>query len=250
MTRFPFGPAAMATLALGLSAQDDAGAGAVAAELAPHAGFVTRYCRDCHGGDLVRAELDLTATQSDPVERLFRLSRLRERVRAGEMPPPDADAPPPAERDAFVAWVDGELRREVPALPPASGRVTVRRLNSAQWRRTVHDLFGVEVATAGFPADDLGYGFDTVGDAMTFSTLHLEKYLAAAGEVAALVFAGEDPEHPAVRRFEGEAMRVARGGGVDQDGDLAVLTTRALLEQTVELPRDGTYRLRIVAGAS
>ncbi|MCR9244842.1 MAG: DUF1592 domain-containing protein [bacterium] len=224
--------------------------GAVDPTFTEQRAVVTTYCFDCHGGDVTKGKFDLAIAAGDPVDRLFRLSRMRARLASHEMPPSDADQPTPAERQALLAWLDRTLAREVPELPPAPGRVTVRRLNSSQWARTVDDLFGVAVDTSAFPPDDLGYGFDTVGDAMEFSTLHLEKYLAAAGAVAAAVFTGEDPDNPTVRRFEAETMKLARGPGAGLDGEFANLYTRALLEQVFELPRDGRFRLRVSAGAS
>jgi len=209
--------------------------------------FVERLCFDCHGGDATKGKLDLGVAAAGPVETLARLSRLRSRVAAAEMPPAHADQPDPEERAAFVAWLDERLRSGVPRLPTSPGRITIRRLNSSQWARTIFDLFGVRVSTSDFPADDLGYGFDTIGDALSFSTLHLEKYLAAAGAVAAEVLDGEDPENPTVRRFEAEAMQLVMGPGAGMDGDHANLYTRALIEQRVELPRDGIYRLRVLA---
>ena len=217
--------------------------------------FVTEHCITCHGRDAAKGKLDLTRTAPDAVQELWRWSRMRERVRTREMPPPDADrptdadGPSDADRAAFVAAVGARLAREVPALRPDPGRVTVRRLSRAQWENTVRDLFGVSVSTAAFPSDDLGYGFDTIGDALTFSTLHLEKYLAAAREVALAVFDGEDPEQPTVRRFEAESMALASGSGARMAGDAANLYTNAVLEQVVRLPRDGVYRVRIMAGA-
>ncbi|HZN37832.1 MAG TPA: DUF1592 domain-containing protein [Planctomycetota bacterium] len=211
--------------------------------------FVTEHCITCHGGDTTKGKLDLTRPAADAVQELWRWSRMRERVRTREMPPPEADGPADADRAAFVAALGARLAREVPALRRDPGRVTVRRLSRAQWENTVRDLFGVSVSTAAFPSDDLGYGFDTIGDALTFSTLHLEKYLAAAREVALAVFDDDDPEHPTVRRFEAESMVLTSGSGARMDGDTANLYTKAVLEQIVRLPRDGVYRVRIMAGA-
>ncbi|MCA8978069.1 MAG: DUF1592 domain-containing protein [Planctomycetes bacterium] len=224
----------------------------VAAELRPQRSFLEDHCLDCHGGDLRKGDLDLRESLADPVQRLARLSHLRARVAAAEMPPPDPDepegaGPDGAERVAFVAWADEVLWRDVPRLPPAPGRTTIRRLNGAQWRRTIEDLFGVTVATTGFPADDLGYGFDTVGEAMMFSTLHLEKYLAAASAVAAEVITGEDPEHPQVRRFEAETMRVGNPDLVTFGSDFVNLFSQTHLDQPLRLPRDGVYVLRVSA---
>ncbi len=237
-------PCLLAPLIAGLRGQDAPSAPASDA-------FVAAHCVACHGGDTTKGKLDLTQPAADPVQSLWRWSRMRERVRAGEMPPSDDEEPAPvaADRVAFVASIDARLRREVPRLRPDSGRVTVRRLSRTQWQNAVHDLFGVEVSTAAFPTDDLGYGFDTIGDALTFSTLHLEKYLAAAHDVANAVLPGEDPAHPTVRRFEAETMALVDGPGVGQESDLANLYTQATIEQTVRLPRDGVYRVRILAGA-
>jgi hypothetical protein len=211
--------------------------------------LVRGHCVECHGGDATKAGLDLTRDEPDPVARLWRWRHVRDRVAAGEMPPADAEPLPPGGRAQLASYVDALLQREVPRLPIDPGRVTVRRLSRTQWEHTVRDLFGVEVSTAAFPADDLGYGFDTIGDALSFSTLHLEAYLAAAREVAALVFDGEDPERPTVRRLEAEAMQLVAGPGAGMSGEVANLYTRATIEQGLRLPRDGVYLLRVLAGA-
>jgi hypothetical protein len=226
--------------AAGLAAQGPA-------EFAQQSEFVQSFCFDCHGGDTTKGKFDLSVAPADSSAALWRWSRMRERALAGEMPPLGADEPSAEERAAFVRSADATLLAEVPKLPPQPGRVTIRRLSRAQWESSVHDLLGVSVSTGAFPADDLGYGFDTIGDAMTFSTLHLENYLAAAGEVASQVFGDEDPLHPTVRRFEAEAMRIVQGSLILQDGDEAAFLSNGAIEQSVRLPRDGTYRLRVSA---
>lgn len=211
--------------------------------------FVGQWCVECHGGDTTKGGLDLTRPAANDVERLWRWTRLRDRVRSAEMPPVGAEAPAASERARFAEWVSATLRTDVPKLPLDPGRATVRRLSRTQWEGVVRDLFAVEVDTSAFPADDLGYGFDTIGDALTFSTLHLEKYGAAARDVAVAVFHGEDPKRPAVRRFEAESMQLVEGAGAGMDGDVANLYQRAGIEQVVRLPRDGVYRLVLSAGA-
>jgi hypothetical protein len=209
-------------------------------------GFVEEHCHSCHGEDKVSGDLDLTRPPEGRIDTLWRWSRVRERIRSFEMPPVHVSEVTLEERQKVVAFVDQLLEREVPKLPADAGRVTVRRLSRSQWRNTVRDLLGVDVDVRSFPADDLGYGFDTIGDALTFSTLHLEKYLAAATEVAAEVFHGEDPEHPAQRVFAGGAMHLVDGRGATMRSR-AHMYTNATVEQAVDLPRDGVYRLRIAA---
>ena len=61
------------------------------------------------------------------------------------------------------------------------GRVTLHRLNNAEYNNTVRDLLGTSLRPAiDFPADERAYGFDNVADAQTLSPLQLEMYERAA----------------------------------------------------------------------
>lgn len=80
--------------------------------------------------------------------------------------------------------------------PQASdpGRVTLHRLNRAEYDNTVRDLLGTSQTPAqDFPIDDRGSGFDNMADVLTLSPLHLSVYHAAARELVseALQNAGE-----------------------------------------------------------
>src|SRR6266542_3399531 len=67
---------------------------------------------------------------------------------------------------------------------PDPGRVTLRRLNRAEYNNTIRDLVGVDFQPADdFPADDSGYGFDNIGDVLSLPPALLEKYLAAARRI-------------------------------------------------------------------
>ncbi|MGE3172621.1 MAG: DUF1592 domain-containing protein [Planctomycetota bacterium] len=240
--RTAFAAAALAAL-VGVSPSQQATFGAAA-------DVVQQSCVDCHGKEKQKGDLDLTAAPTSPLDRLLLLRRVRDRVAAGEMPPPDVERLDDAPRALLLRHCADTLAAEVPKLPAAPGRVTIRRLSRAEWEYTVFDLFGVRSElTDLFPADDLGYGFDNIGDALSFSTLHLEKYMAAAADVAAQVFSGVDPKRPTVRRREAERMELSGGPGVHQEGEVAGFIVNAALSTTVRLPRDGDYRLRLSAGA-
>lgn len=61
------------------------------------------------------------------------------------------------------------------------GRVTLHRLNNAEYNNTVRDLLGTSLKPAAdFPADDRGFGFDNVADVLRLSPLALELYEGAA----------------------------------------------------------------------
>jgi hypothetical protein len=98
--------------------------------------------------------------------------------------PADAAQPTAEERGTIARWIG-----EFALVPDCStgerpGRVTLRRLNRAEYDNTVRDLFGVKVRPAAdFPADDIGYGFDSIGDVLTLPPVLLERYLAAAEEI-------------------------------------------------------------------
>ncbi|HEX5749924.1 MAG TPA: DUF1592 domain-containing protein [Archangium sp.] len=65
--------------------------------------------------------------------------------------------------------------------PRDPGRVTLHRLNRAEYDNTVRDLLGDTTRPArDFPADDHGYGFDNNADVLSLGPLLMEKYSAAA----------------------------------------------------------------------
>ena len=73
--------------------------------------------------------------------------------------------------------------RPTATLKPDPGRVTARRLNRSEYTNTIRDLLAVDFrAEKNFPTDDLGNGFDNIGDVLTISPVLMEKYLSAAGE--------------------------------------------------------------------
>ena len=73
-----------------------------------------------------------------------------------------------------------------PNVPVNPGRVTLRRLNRNEYNNTIRDLFGVDYQPAvDFPNDEVGYGFDNIGDVLSMSPILMEKYLRAAEEITA-----------------------------------------------------------------
>ena len=106
---------------------------------------------------------------------------VRHMLKAREMPPPERPQPKPAEVEAVTAAIQGLFDRADAAAKPNAGRVTIRRLNRTEYNNTIRDLVGVDFNPADdFPADDVGYGFDNIGDVLSVSPLLLEKYLSAA----------------------------------------------------------------------
>jgi hypothetical protein len=148
--------------------------------------FVTQNCFTCHGNGKSKGDLaldkfkDAESMQKDPDDWDNVLDQLRKR----EMPPKERPQPLQADVDKVME----SIHRVMAAMNASSltnvGRVTLRRLNKTEYNNTIRDLLGVDFKPAAdFPGDDVGYGFDNIGDVLTVSPLLLEKYLSATESI-------------------------------------------------------------------
>ena len=83
------------------------------------------------------------------------------------MPPKGKDRtrPGPEESSRGMRAVEAVLARIDCRQSHHAGRVTMRRLNRTEYNNTIRDLVGVDFKPAAdFPNDDVGYGFDNIGD--------------------------------------------------------------------------------------
>ena len=145
--------------------------------------FIQKFCIGCHSGAEPKAELSFDTFHDSP--SLVRQRKIWENavkmVIGGEMPPKDEPRPTVAEAEIFVAHVKSVFDDADRHAIPDPGRVTMRRLNRVEYRNTIRDLIGVTFdPTEDFPSDDIGHGFDNIGDVLTLSPMLMERYLAAA----------------------------------------------------------------------
>lgn len=151
--------------------------------------FLDKYCYECHDAELEKGHLNLEAFKDD--SRFFQDQRIwREvlnQVTSGEMPPAKKKTrPAPAEIEGLQTSVHKLLAAAIAKAKTDPGDVTIRRLNRAEYNQTIRDLcFLDENFSADFPADDTGYGFDNIGDVLTFSPVHLERFLSVGEAIAA-----------------------------------------------------------------
>ncbi len=143
------------------------------------------HCYECHGDGAKKGGLALDELNT-PQQILHNpevwLKVLRN-TRSHIMPPPDSEPPTSAQQLALEDWIKtGAFGLDPTQSDP--GRVTVRRLNRTEYRNTIRDLTGVDFDTEhGLAADDIGYGFDNIGDVLTLSPMRMEKLLSAAQAV-------------------------------------------------------------------
>src|SRR5258706_6535690 len=156
--------------------------------------LLSQYCYGCHGekkkGDLdLRIYVDEASVLKD--QKVW--EKVIKNLSAHEMPPEKKPQPTPEERELITSWVEAKLTKAQTGQKNDPGRVTIRRLNRAEYNNTIRDLVGIDFQPADdFPADDSGYGFDNIGDVLSLPPILLEKYLAAAAKIleAAIVMPG------------------------------------------------------------
>jgi hypothetical protein len=180
--------------------------------------FLKRHCFACHGDGKARADLSFDKYTDDaslvPDRKVW--DNVQHMLKMREMPPKERPQPTPAEVDTATAAIQGIFDRADAAAKPNAGRVTIRRLNRTEYNNTVRDLVGVDFKPADdFPADDVGYGFDNIGDVLSVSPLLLEKYLSAAEAILdqAIVFA--DPPKLSKTTFD-----TIRTGSISTAGEI------------------------------
>jgi len=151
-----------------------------------------KYCVQCHGGSKPKAHLALDSYKNE--ESILKnpevLDKIQEKIRAREMPPKDKPQPNREELKLLSTWLDAKLAKlSQPSDQRDPGRVTIRRLNRVEYNNTIRDLVGIDFHGADdFPSDDVGYGFDNIGDVLSMAPILMEKYLDAAERIIAKAF--------------------------------------------------------------
>lgn len=149
--------------------------------------FRNNYCVDCHSGPSPAAGFDALEIEFGAMDRtkLATLTRVVDRISAGEMPPADADLPSKEEANAFLAETRLALKRAYANLYEREGRVVLRRLNPTEYEYSLRDLLRapwLELREI-LPADPEMDGFDNSAEAQEFSYVQMTRFLEAA-EVA------------------------------------------------------------------
>jgi hypothetical protein len=195
--------------------------------------FIQKNCALCHNEQTKSGGLVLTKyrdTASFLHDRDI-WEKVVTRVRAAEMPPKGMPRPAADQIATVTNWIDAQFAELDRATQPDPGHLTAHRLNRAEYNNTIRDLLAVKFnPAADFPADDSGYGFDNIGDALSVSPVLMEKYLAAAKKIAtqAIPTSLVTPKPTRLRHspeHQGSALRPE-------------------LDHTFDLPSEGDYDLR------
>jgi hypothetical protein len=206
--------------------------------LAPSA-LLDRYCVTCHTQKakergavpiaLDNADLSRPPANAELWEKVIR------KLRAGAMPPPGSPRPDQDAVHDFVASLETALDHAADAAPDP-GHPLVHRLNRTEYANAIRDLLSVEIdAAALLPPDDSAFGFDNMSEALGFSPLLQERYVAAAMKIGALAV-GDTRVSPS-----GETYRIRQDLSQDQHIEGMPLGTVGGTRVVHNFPVDGNY---------
>ncbi len=214
--------------------------------------LLEKYCYDCHADGTNKGKFaldehkDFLSMRND----LKLWDHVRQMLVTHVMPPKDKDTPELAQRDALVHWIDDSVFWFDPEKPDP-GHPTIRRLNRSEYNNTIRDLlFIYDMQPADdFPQDDTGYGYDNIGDVLTISPLHMQKYMRAARRLTDAAMKVSPPEHAAIdipaSKFKHNGKEVA----FEEDGVLWIFS-KAESSAYFRVPADGTYRIEVSTAAT
>jgi hypothetical protein len=220
--------------------------------------FLNQYCNSCHNSDKSAGGVSLDIYISEAHARKDRKvwEEIQKVVVTNHMPPKNKPQPPSADREFFVEWIANSLTKVDCTAPKDPGRVTLRRLNRAEYNNTIRDLCGVDFNPADdFPSDDVGYGFDNIGDVLSLQPILLEKYLVAADKIlntAIVSLAGVRSERQIYRPQQIQTIpRSAKTRETNERGRevirIALTSEGAAFLERYHFPSDGEYAIRVRA---
>ncbi len=204
------------------------------------------HCGDCHWGPDSDADFNLEGYET--LDQLLngrkKWKKVVVRVAAKEMPPEDETPLADDDHQAVLDWIDN-LLNSVDCTDINPGRVTIRRLNRTEYKNTIRDLLGVDYDPADdFPGDDVGYGFDNIGDVLSLPPILMEKYLQAAEEITAMAVV--DPTKAA---FTKSAMgnQFKKGNNSAPRDQFHVLSSNGTVSLKMNVPDSGKYDIQVRA---
>lgn len=202
------------------------------------------HCFACHGDGAEEGGLNFEKlVHGDYGDRTIdRWEAIWKNIRSQTMPPTDEEQPEMEARNRWTDWITDEVfRLSADAIDP--GKVVLRRLNRTEYRETISLLTDVNFdVNENFPADDTGYGFDTIGEVLQMSPVLVEKYLAAAESIVEKAIPLDGPSAPE-KRFWTNSFRDGSPDG--KQGHQAALIDDASFHFVEQFDAPGRYRVSI-----
>lgn len=211
--------------------------------------LLQQYCITCHNDKKMSAGLTLEGYKDEVAAMKDRktFEKVRQQLFSREMPPKNKPQPKEADRDEVAQWIGDQLTKIECGLNRDPGRPTIRRLNRAEYNNTIRDLVGVNfLPAADFPTDDVGYGFDNIGDVLSMPPILLEKYLAAADKILDQAIVINKPIKPEKSFFRPQNLISTLGKESKQKNRIMLHSNGAAIQQ-FEVLHEGEYLFRAKA---
>jgi len=207
--------------------------------------FLENHCLECHSGTSPSGAFSVGSLKptsqsiADPLFESRDYERILRKMRAGQMPPPDADRPEEADHQSAVRTIENLLDSASERHPFAGRTESLRRLNRTEYQNSVRDLLAVDIdAGVLLPKDESSDGFDniTVGE---LSPTLLNRYLTAAQTISRIAL-GRHGLGPM-----GTNVRVPADRTQETHVDGLPLGTRGGVVFDHYFARDGMYELQL-----
>lgn len=201
--------------------------------------FMNKYCSSCHDTNEPPAGINplLSKTDQDFIKNAAHWKRIIRALKSETMPPAGMPRPTHQEVKDLIRAVNGIMAKG----PADPGKVTLRRLNRAEYRYTIQDLLGINYdPTTDFPNDDVGEGFDNIGEVLSVSPLLVEKYLEAAENIAERAIITFQPK---TYRTDSNDLIGTDGQTFLSNGDKLLMTNGSVTAKP-KIASPGTYRVK------
>lgn len=155
--------------------------------------ILDKACSECHRGEDANGfNLDTVGQPDLIANHLDTWDRVGKRVRLNEMPPEGSPGLNDNQKAKLHRWLDSRPEQDKCAKIANEetqswyrGYVMSRRFTRTEYLNAINELVGIPSSIQlQIPSDGAGgEGFDTSGDALFTSTLHIEQYIAASDQL-------------------------------------------------------------------
>lgn len=211
--------------------------------------ILAKVCLDCHSGAEADGGLALShfKTAKSVLKERRTWEKVISRLQIKDMPPAEAEPLGDDDRQKLIDWINTAINDVECGKTPNPGSVTIRRLNRFEYQNTIQELFGFRYEPArDFPGDDVGYGFDNIGDVLTLPPLLMEKYLTAAEQISRRAIVAPEPGPLFENIYRPEQLKPTTGG--DSNAERITLWSNGGIQWDEQAPWAGTYYLTLQAG--
>ncbi len=213
--------------------------------------LLKEFCVDCHNDEKHKGDFNMAPFLNNPnlIEHRKAWEKVLEFVESREMPPDKKPQPTQEQRDALMHFIEGQLSKADCTGPANPGKVTIRRLNKEEYKNTIRDLLGVHFEPEDFPNDEVGYGFDNIGDVLSLPPMLMEKYLAAAEEIVQKAVVLDAPSKPVKKRLRGDEFASGSDAIRAMTNKTLGLYREGEANSKAQFPHPGEYTFRVRASA-